>query len=309
MDIFYERDRIGELERSLTYESLCEYIELLKEEYEKINVFNIGYSILGRRLHSLSLGNGKKVRLYVATHHAMEWPTSVVLLRFISDICSRLNEEGETFSKELKNFLEENRIIFIPMLNPDGVELQINGAKEGEILYERQIKMNKGCKDFSLWQANARGVDLNHNYNAGFYEYKRIEKELEIDGPCATRYSGEHPESEPEVSALCNLIRALEVERIYTLHTQGEEIFYTSGDKELKKSLEIGRELERLSGYKLSRPEGAAAYGGLIDWAITKKDIPSFTIECGLGKNPLPPSDAKGIYEKIRDMLFYSLTA
>ena len=272
-------------------------------------VGQIGYSILGRRLHSLSLGNGKRARLYVATHHAMEWPTSVVLLRLISELCDGLCKEKEGFFGELRDFLEENRLIFIPMLNPDGVELQIKGAKKGDLLYERQIKMNRCSEDFSHWQANARGVDLNHNYNAGFYEYKRIERELEIEGPCATRYSGEHPESEPEVSALCNLIRALDVERIYTLHTQGEEIFYTSGEKELEKSLEIGKELERLSGYKLSRPEGAAAYGGLIDWAITKKDIPSFTIECGLGKNPLPPSDAKEIYEKIRKMLFYSLTA
>ena len=272
-------------------------------------VGQIGYSILGRRLHSLSLGNGKRARLYVATHHAMEWPTSVVLLRLISELCDGLCKEKEGFFGELRDFLEENRLIFIPMLNPDGVELQIKGAKKGDLLYERQIKMNRCSEDFSHWQANARGVDLNHNYNAGFYEYKRIERELEIEGPCATRYSGEHPESEPEVSALCNLIRALDVERIYTLHTQGEEIFYTSGEKELEKSLTIGKELERLSGYKLSRPEGAAAYGGLIDWAITKKDIPSFTIECGLGKNPLPPSDAKEIYEKIRKMLFYSLTA
>ena len=272
-------------------------------------VGQIGYSILGRRLHSLSLGNGKSVRLYVATHHAMEWPTSVVLLRLICDVCEGLYKKEEGFLGELRDFLEENRLIFIPMLNPDGVELQIKGAKKGDLLYERQIKMNRCSEDFSHWQANARGVDLNHNYNAGFYEYKRIERELEIEGPCATRYSGEYPESEPEVSALCNLIRALDVERIYTLHTQGEEIFYTSGEKELEKSLAIGKELERLSGYKLSRPEGAAAYGGLIDWAITKKDIPSFTIECGLGKNPLPPSDAKEIYEKIRNMLFYSLTA
>ena len=269
----------------------------------------IGYTVLGRCIHFLSLGVGRRARIYVATHHAMEWPTSVVLLRLVCELCYGLDKEKEGFFGELGDFLKENRLIFIPMLNPDGVELQIKGAKKGDLLYERQIKMNRCSDDFSHWQANARGVDLNHNYNAGFYEYKRIERELGIEGPCATRYSGEHPESEPEVKALCNLIRTLEVDRIYTLHTQGEEIFYTSGEKELEKSLEIGKELERLSGYKLSRPEGAAAYGGLIDWAITKKDIPSFTFECGLGKNPLPPSDAREIYEKIRKMLFYSLTA
>jgi g-D-glutamyl-meso-diaminopimelate peptidase len=186
--------------------------------------------------------------------------------------------------------------------------MQINGIKKADVLYERQIKMNKGSEDFSHWQANARGVDLNHNYNAGFYEYKRIERELGIDGGAPTRYSGEYPESEPEVQSLCNMIRALNVERIYSFHTQGEEIYYTSGETEPSESLEIGKKFEELCGYKLSRPEGPAAYGGLLDWAITRMKIPSFTFECGLGKNPLPFCDTDGIYEKIKEMLFCSLT-
>ena len=53
--------------------------------------------------------------------------------------------------------------------------------------------------DFTHWQANARGVDLNHNYDAGFLEYKQIEAEQGILGGGPTRYSGECPESEPEV--------------------------------------------------------------------------------------------------------------
>ena len=39
----------------------------------------------------------------------------------------------------------------------------------------RGLKYNQQSDDFSHWQANARGVDLNHNYDSGFYEYKKIE--------------------------------------------------------------------------------------------------------------------------------------
>jgi g-D-glutamyl-meso-diaminopimelate peptidase len=77
------------------------------------------------------------------------------------------------------------------MLNPDGVDLQIKGIEAGGILSERLLKMN-GREDFSHWQANARGVDLNHNYDAGFHEYKKLEKENDICAG-ATRYSGEYP--------------------------------------------------------------------------------------------------------------------
>jgi g-D-glutamyl-meso-diaminopimelate peptidase len=68
----------------------------------------------------------------------------------------------------------------IPMLNPDGVEYQIHGVEENNPLRERLLEMNDGSEDFSAWQANARGVDLNHNYDAGFAEYKQLEKEQNI---------------------------------------------------------------------------------------------------------------------------------
>ena len=57
------------------------------------------------------------------------------------------------------------------------------------------------------------------------------------------------------------------------------------------------------SGYALSEPEGIASHGGLKDYFIQKYRRPGFTIEVGRGKNPLPPSDAPAIYEKIREMM------
>ncbi len=304
---FEKKHRISQYEKALSYDKMNEYLNIITEEYKEIGRSNIGYSIMGRRIHMLSLGKGKKARLYVATHHAMEWITSVILLRFIRDICDAVRADEKVGEVKISEILEKGRFIFIPMLNPDGVELQINGASEKDLLYQRQIKMNNGSSDFSHWQANARGVDLNHNYNAGFYAYKHIEAELGIRGGAPTRYSGEYPESEPECSSLCNLVRSMNIERIYTLHTQGEEIYYTSGAVEASESLDIGKKLSELSGYKLSVPMGAAAYGGLTDWAFSKMNVPSFTIECGLGENPLPSECAGEIYDRIRDMLFYSL--
>ena len=171
----------------------------------------------------------------------------------------------------------------IPMLNPDGVELGT--------------------------QANANGVDLNHNYDAGFEEYKKIEKELGITGPAPTRYSGEHPESEPETQAICSFIRTLEpIKYLFTFHTQGEEIYSGYNGYEPKNSRRTAEALCRYSGYTHTLPEKAASYGGLKDWYVKEFDLPAYTIECGKGENPLPLTDLGNIYITLRKMLFHTLT-
>ena len=148
-------------------------------------------------------------------------------------------------------------------------------------------------------------MDLNHNYDAGFAAYKKIEAEAGIKGGAPTRFSGEYPESEPEIGMLANYLRFDEsVRMILTLHTQGEEIYYTSGGTCPEKSKSIARTLSQISGYTLSEPEGMASYGGLTDWAIGILGLPYFTVECGKGENPLPVSSLDSIYAKLREMLF-----
>ena len=134
-------------------------------------------------------------------------------------------------------------------------------------------------------------------------DYKRIEEEEGIL-PGKTRYSGEYPESEPETRAICNFVRWQQPELALSLHTQGEEIYYTSGDKLCPYSLSLAKTISRLTGYKISFPEGSAKYGGFTDWFIEEFNKPSFTLECGLGKNPLPFSDFDKIYSGLKRALF-----
>ena len=170
----------------------------------------------------------------------------------------------------------------------------LSGARNNP-LRERQIRMNGG-EDFSDWQANARGVDLNHNYAFRFFEYKKIEADENIL-PGKTRFSGEYPESEPEVRALANLVRVIHPRLILSFHSQGEEVFFRPRDK--RKVLRIAQSAAELLGYSLSRPEGLADYGGLSDYAGEILGIPSLTVEVGKGKNPLPESQLSAISERL----------
>ncbi len=285
----------------ITYEEMMKELDSLCGEYPFLVRSVIGKSLVGREIPLVSVGRGKKAVLFVGTHHGMEWITTALLLDFLRDLGKAVERGGD-----LSVVLENRALYVVPMLNPDGVELQINGKDDLNPLTDRLNAMSGG--DFSRWQANGRGVDLNHNYDAGFFEYKDYEREHGISAG-ATLFSGEHPESEPETSALCSFIRARGIDLLIALHTQGEEIYYDYNGVEPDGGKVIAKRLSALTGYALSEPTGSAAYGGLKDWFIKEYGLPAFTIECGKGVNPLPIGDSDIIYKGIKEALFSCLTA
>lgn len=286
------------------YAALMERVHQLADTYSFLSLSYIGTSILDRAIPILHIGKGGRRLLYVGAHHGMEWITSLALTRFCEELCDAISTKKRICGIYPCDLLDGYTLSILPMLNPDGVEYQIHGVSEDNPLRERLLEMNGGSNDFSSWQANARGVDLNHNYDAGFEEYKKLESEQGIKKGAPTRYSGECAESEPEVAALCNLIRFCSKWcGVMTLHTQGEEIFAPPCRSKERGSV-TARRLSELTGYRLCRAEGLAAYGGLSDWCAGKLSIPSFTMECGRGKNPLPITQISSIYTTLRASLF-----
>ncbi len=288
----------------IRYSHLTEFANTYKAE-PLLQRTSIGTSILGRELPLFILGNGKSASLFVGTHHAAESITSLFLLHMIEDILSAAKStSGKLRGFDIPHILMRRKLFILPMLNPDGVELRHMGAKAAGILEERVKKMN-GSDDFSLWQANARGVDLNHNYNAEFLQCKAEEHALGIFSGGPTRYGGPFPESEPESAALATLTRWLapNLTLAMALHTQGEEIYHAFGGHIPKNGRMLAECMARASGYRVAAPPKEASFGGYKDYVIDAFDIPAFTIECGHGKNPLPASDFYKIYERLLPLL------
>lgn len=291
------------LDRECDFKTFTDNVFLLAERYRQIEFNYLTKSVMGKGIPLLKIGSGEKKIYYIGTHHGAERITSAILLKFIYDFCERLEKRESVFGILPEFIVKTRTLVFVPMLNPDGADIAANGIPTDSLMRERLLKMN-GSADFTHWQANARGVDLNHNYSAGFDEYKVIEKSLGINSGGPTRYSGESPESEPETAALCNYIRFNMPSSLMTLHTQGREIYFTSGGKSIKKASPAAARLAEFTGYKLCEPTGAAAYGGLTDFCIQELDVPAFTLECGYGQNPLPQSDLGEIYAELRHALF-----
>lgn len=289
----------------MTYERMMEYINIFSERYRCFHVTYLGQSMLGKNIPLITLGKGKKSVLYIGSHHGMEWITTALLLKFANEYCEMFEANGHVGHTSVSYLNSSRSICIIPMLNPDGVNYQLEGIRDNNPLRDRLIKMNGGSEDFSRWQANARGVDLNHNYDAGFADYLKSGEARSLSGGAPSKWCGEMPESEPESGLLANYARFSDDIGLYiSFHSQGEEIYYGDRYDPPKENLRAGQMLARMSGYKLCETGGSASFGGFTDWVVRELRKPCFTVECGRGENPLPIDSLFEIYCRLRRMLF-----
>ncbi len=286
------------------YETLREIINVFVQRYEMLSVTSIGETTLGKSIYMVDIGVSDAANhvLYVASHSATDYVTTMVLLRFINEYCEYYKSSSVAFGINIRNLFQNNCIHIVPCINSDGVEIHLNGINESCILYDRIHKMSGG--EFSKWKANARGVDLNYNYDSGFYSHKgnQILKGVEAG---ASEFSGIAPESENETGALANYLRFNDkIKAVLSLETGGEKISYRSGDKSPKGAFSIAKQMQVLSGYSVEESISSVACGSLRDWCIEELGIPAFSIRCGAEGKQVAVSDFYKIYSELRRALF-----
>lgn len=278
--------------KEYNYNSLKRDIKRLKKIYTDAEFGSIGKSVWGKELFYIRLGKGKRVISFNGAHHGMEWITSMVLVKFAEEYLQGLESGKKLMGVPIETLNSRTSLYIIPMVNPDGVEIATGGKHEGD------MKSINPSYDYKRWQANAHGVDLNHNYDAMWLKSKEMEKEYGISGPGATRYSGEYPLSEPETKALADFTCEKHFEMVIAFHSQGKVIYQGFMGKEPPVSKRIAKAFESVSVYKLDETEGIASYGGYKDWFVDKFRRPGFTIELGEGRNPLPIENLPIIYKE-----------
>lgn len=254
-----------------------------------VRVGCIGESLCRRRLFSISLGAEKKRVLFAAAFHGMEWITTLLLLRFAQNLCLAVENNAEISGVDPVKVLNRRGLYIVPCVNPDGVAIQLENPEK-------------------RWQANARGVDINHNFNAGWCALRDQEIAAGITGPGPTRYGGPCPESELETAAMTRLCRRVFFCRALAFHSQGEVIYYNFGPHTPHCSAQMAKELADAAGYTVSAPEGLAVGGGFKDWFIDCLRRPAFTVEVGMGQNPLPIEEINAIYPRLEPLLMRALT-
>lgn len=287
-----------------TYEIMEGDIQGLKAKYPFVETGSIGQSVLGKNLYYIKLGQGPNQVSYNGAHHANEWITSPLLMKFAENYAKAYSTGGYIRGYNITDMWNRSTIYIVPMVNPDGVDIAINGPSPQNPYYQQILQWNKTGRPFSeVWTANTRGVDLNLNYPAGWDQEKALEIQMGVTGPAPSDYGGPAPLSEPETTAMVNFTRAHNFRLVIAYHSQGRIIYYQYNNVTPPESLGIAQQFARVSGYTISTVPPEAAFAGYKDWFIQEYRRPGFTIEVGIGTNPVPLSQFNTIYDENEEIL------
>ena len=262
-----------------------------------------------RPIRTLVIGRGPRKVIYSASHHANEWITTLVLLKFAEELAQAIQENGQIFGRDAAQISEQATIYMVPMVDPDGVDLVVGAISPGDIQYDlaQRISQDYPAIPFpSGWKANLLGVDLNLQYPAGWLQAREIKFSQGFTKPAPRDYVGRAPLNQFESRALAGYTEAIDPALVLAYHAQGKEIYWQFGDIEVPGARELGEEFARVSGYELTQVAYNSSFAGYKDWFIQQFRRPGYTIEVGEGINPLPIEQFDEIY---RDNLGILVTA
>lgn len=285
-----------------TYEMMTEDLERLAYAYPELTTLeSLADTPDGRNVWHMTIGKqGANRHFFVnASIHGREYVTSWLVMR-----------QASQFLKDCANsgFLPEDVMIhLVPMVNPDGVSISqmgLEGCQKQETKDLVSQIMARECEGdpeeyLKKWKANAQGIDLNRNFDAMWEEYQ--------DGvgvPSADHYKGTSPGCAPEAAALIRLTEGSSFEKTISYHAQGSVIYWNFGQSgQLKEETEqFAGKISKITGYALDGDFSLLDPAGYKDWAITKKEIPSVTIEVGRETTPVPYDQLPVIWQENREV-------
>lgn len=293
-----------------TYDLSELLIEGLTARYPFIVSGSTGQSVMGKNISFMTIGVGKTQVFYNASHHANEWITTPVLFKFAEDY-SRAYAQNENISDMPASRLYLNkRLSIIPLVNPDGVDLVNNAIPKNSPFYTEAVKIAQRYPNIPFpqgWKANISGTDLNLNYPAGWENAKEIKYSQGFTTPAPRDFVGTSPLSAPESDSVYRHTLKNSFNLTLSYHTQGEVIYWKYLDYNPPRSLEIGEALSEASGYTLEITPSQSGYAGYKDWFIYFFNRPGYTVEAGMGENPLPITQFDEIYSDNLPLLTVAL--
>ena len=283
----------------ITVQSCQEMIRALADTYPDVRTQLLGRTAFQRPISSLVIGSGPRQVLYSASHHANEWITSLVLLKYAEDLAQAAQTGGQIFGRSARELLDRVTIHMVPMVDPDGVDLVAGAIDPADISYAlaQRISGEFPAIPFpSGWKANLLGTDLNLNYPAGWFMAREIKFSQGYIRPAPRDYVGRAPLNQLETQTLAAYTQEVDPELVLAYHAQGKEIYWQFRDYQVPGARELGEQLAQVSGYTLAQVPYNSSFAGYKDWFIQNFRRPGYTVEVGQGENPLPITQFDEIY-------------
>lgn len=248
--------------------------KLANENPRLVRIISIGKSVEGRDIWGLRLGadqaqaDQKPAVIFMGGHHAREHLSVEIPLMLAQYLVNQYNA-GQS---RVINLLTNRDIHIIPVVNPDGMEFDIQDGK------------------YKMWRKNrARnsngtfGVDLNRNY--GF----QWGTGGSSSSPSSDTYKGPSAFSEPESQAIKKYIEShSNITTLLSFHTYSQLILYPWGHKYDGIDNGKDRQVHEVMAKKMAEwnkytPQQSSdlyiASGDTTDWSYGVHKIFSFTFE------------------------------
>ena len=283
----------------ITAQSCDEMIQKIVETYPFCRTELLTSTAFQRPIRTLVVGNGPRKVIYTAAHHANEWITSLVLLKFAEELAEAIQSEGELFGQKAERIRQAVTIYMVPMVDPDGVDLVTGAIEPGDIQYALAQRISQDYPSIPFpngWKANLLGTDLNLNYPAGWLMAREIKFSQGYVRPAPRDYVGRAPLNQLETQALAAYTEVIDPALVLAYHSQGKEIYWQFMNYEIPGAEELGQLMAQVSGYTLAETPYASSFAGYKDWFIQQFRRPGYTIEVGTGENPLPLEQFDEIY-------------
>ena len=293
----------------MTAELCNAVISRLTETYPFLRSEVLATTAFGRPIQTLVVGDGERRVLYSASHHANEWITTPVILKFVEELAEAIQNDGKLYGVSARTIARAATIYTVPMVDPDGVDLVTGAIEPGTLESETANRIADRYPTIPFpdgWKANLLGVDLNLQYPAGWLQAREIKFSQGYTRPAPRDYVGRAPLNQRESIALADFTEEIDPAVVLAYHTQGKVIYWQFREYNVPGARELGEEFARLSGYELADTPYESSFAGYKDWFIQNFRRPGYTIECGTGENPLPIEQFDEIY---RDNLGILVTA
>lgn len=244
--------------KKLCYKDVEYYLNKINNS-DIVDLYVIGHSVDNRNIYGLEIGNGSKVIFLDANIHAAETANTHILIQFMSEVVN-MYESGNS---DVKNALNEFKLVVMPCINPDGYEIFTNGI-ESISNKELWVYKNKNKINFKNLKSNANGVDINRNFptqNAGlYYKSKGLLYNVSLEKNTGNQayFGGYSLGSEPETKAAMYFMlkHYRSVVTYINLHSQGRVIY--SGKPNLSNEF---NNLSRKFASKISNINKYIVYG------------------------------------------------
>ena len=264
----------------------------------------------GRPVVAIQLGCGSHKVLLSGTHHANESITGTLLWELLLAYCRAICEDGCFGGKPARALYRNSMLYCVPLVNPDGADLVAGEIPNASPEYQSAAQLAASYPQLpfpSGWKANLRGVDLNLNYPARWETARRIKKEQGVCTPAPRDFVGFSPLDQPESAALAAFARCVHPDLMLALHTQGSVIYPGPAESAPAGSAALAAAMSEASGYPVEPVPEASANAGFKDWFLQCFRRPAFTIEMGIGENPLPMTQLPALCRALRAIMTAAL--